>query len=202
MTRWARGQAKREHDPTPWNELNDNSHQNKKRKTLNKDAPGLEKRQAARRIRRLKSKPCFHCRQTGHLVSGCPEKQDNADAICYKCGSTEHSVHDCKVNVKDGEYPFAKCFICKENGHLSRNCPSNPRGLYPDGGGCKFCDSVEHYGRDCPEGKGGQEKSNSHKNRMYRMCEVNESIDAIVPSDDENSNVPIVKKDKPRVVKF
>jgi len=39
---------------------------------------------------------CFRCRKPGHSVNECEEmKKDNehGTGICYKCGSTEHSVH-------------------------------------------------------------------------------------------------------------
>lgn len=40
---------------------------------------------------------CFHCRQTGHLVSECPLAQDAETGVgnCYKCGSSEHTTKSC-----------------------------------------------------------------------------------------------------------
>ena len=67
--------------------------------------------------------------------------------VCYKCGSTEHSYHDCKVSKSFG---FVECFICREQGHIARECPDNPRGLYPKGGACKLCGDVTHFKKDCP----------------------------------------------------
>ncbi|KFU85744.1 Zinc finger CCHC domain-containing protein 9, partial [Chaetura pelagica] len=99
---------------------------------------------------------CFHCREPGHGVADCPavlESQDMGTGICYRCGSTEHDISQCKAKVDPavGPFPYAKCFICGEMGHLSRSCPDNPKGLYAEGGGCRLCGSVEHFRKDCPE---------------------------------------------------
>jgi len=220
MTRWARGHGgKRAHDATSWNELKSTTtkHGGKKRKPsqeerkqnaeARKNIPAaLAKRHEARRLRRLKSKPCFHCRKPGHLSSSCPLKEEGeADNLCFKCGSDQHTVHECTVTTQDGaQHPFAKCFICKQTGHLSGACPDNPRGLYPDGGGCKFCGSVEHYRRDCPErskeeGKGGGRK------KVYKMREDNDGVEAIVDSEEEveeSDIVTAVKVKKKKIVVF
>jgi len=221
MTRWARGQHKQEHDATSWNDLTYDKKKGTDKKPLphwerkkngegnaNEQVPDwLEKRRAARRNRRKKCKPCFHCRESGHLANECPKKDLESDVsdICYKCGRSEHTVHECTANVKEGEYPFAKCFICKEKGHLSGKCPDNPRGLYPDGGGCKFCGSVEHYRKDCPERSENQEKVSTDKKRKYQVRSEKESIDAIIDSDKEDEEEPdttkTIKK-KAKIVKF
>lgn len=98
---------------------------------------------------------CFHCRMPGHGMADCPkllEDNEQGTGVCFKCGSTEHSSHDCTAKLPAGsEFAFAKCFVCGEQGHISKTCPDNPRGLYPNGGCCKLCGSVDHFQRDCPE---------------------------------------------------
>ncbi|RKO99277.1 hypothetical protein CXG81DRAFT_2345, partial [Caulochytrium protostelioides] len=109
---------------------------------------------------------CFQCRGTGHGIADCPKTQaareaDAADAVgsliakptgamCYKCGSLAHSVHQCKKPTdQNNPYPYAECFVCGLRGHLASKCPKNPRGLYPNGGGCRYCASTQHLARDC-----------------------------------------------------
>ncbi|KAK2183380.1 hypothetical protein NP493_314g01008 [Ridgeia piscesae] len=87
-------------------------------------------------------------------MATCPKAARDTEqgaGICFKCGSTEHTVGQCRVRVPEGTFPYAKCFICGETGHLSKQCPDNPRGLYPKGGCCRVCGSVEHFKRDCPD---------------------------------------------------
>ncbi|KAH1016386.1 hypothetical protein HUJ04_007613 [Dendroctonus ponderosae] len=116
----------------------------------------LERRRAERSFARAKKSVCFKCRQSGHLLSECPEldKGEMADTsgtgICFKCGSTEHTHYECKV-VRGMEFKFASCFICKEQGHIAKQCPDNQRGLYPNGGACKVCGDVTHLKKDCPK---------------------------------------------------
>lgn len=209
MTRWARFKNKQEHDATSWHEL-----KVKKRSSGpkgGKSATGskeevpewLEKRRAARRERRRKGWPCFHCRQPGHMAANCPEKTGET-SICFKCGSTEHDIYKCTAKVGKDEMPFATCFICKEKGHLSSKCPDNPRGLYPDGGGCRFCGSVEHYRRDCPERSVNQNKD-TERRRTYKMRNEQESVEAIDNSSGDSSEdeAPKPKKKKSKkLVKF
>lgn len=38
---------------------------------------------------------CFACRKPGHAVNRCPENKEHAN-ICYNCGTTEHSLKECK----------------------------------------------------------------------------------------------------------
>jgi len=212
MTRWARGRGKVEHDASSWEDLKTGNHVHKQTKyqqkqtvTNNNIPESLEKRRAARRLRRKKSRPCFHCRKTGHISLECPLKEEgDASNICFKCGSAEHTAHDCKLTSDKGDFPFAKCFICKQNGHLSGTCPDNPRGLYPDGGGCKFCGSVEHYRRDCPEKNGILSKDTASKKRKYKLREENESIDAIINSDDDvdDDSHELQETKKKKLIKF
>ncbi|KAM6991431.1 uncharacterized protein RBU47_015908 [Passerculus sandwichensis] len=124
------------------------------------EARRKDRRRESRRLRRQERKKnamvCFQCREPGHGVADCPavlESQDTGTGICYRCGSTEHDLSQCraKVDPAAGPFPYAKCFICGEMGHLSRSCPDNPKGLYAEGGGCRLCGSVEHFKKDCPE---------------------------------------------------
>ncbi|KAL7289652.1 hypothetical protein TKK_0016381 [Trichogramma kaykai] len=112
----------------------------------------LERRKAEKVLARIRRQVCFHCRKAGHNLSDCPElnHEEGATGICFKCGSTEHTHFECKVNKKEGEYSFAKCFICSERGHIAKQCPQNSRGLYPDGGSCNICGDVTHLKKDCP----------------------------------------------------
>jgi len=117
-----------------------------------------ERRKAEKTLARSKKLVCFNCREPGHMLADCPNKNDvtcdtmpGAAGHCFKCGSLEHTSKDCKSKLKrENAYRFAVCFICKQEGHLAKACPDNPKGLYPNGGGCVFCGSVEHLKRDCP----------------------------------------------------
>lgn len=116
-----------------------------------------ERRKAEKTLARSKKLVCFNCREPGHMLADCPNKNDvtcdtmpGAAGHCFKCGSLEHTSKDCKSKLKrENAYRFAVCFICKQEGHLAKACPDNPKGLYPNGGGCVFCGSVEHLKRDC-----------------------------------------------------
>ncbi|XP_049852083.1 uncharacterized protein LOC126329113 [Schistocerca gregaria] len=116
----------------------------------------LERRKAEKALAREKKKVCFHCRNSGHVLSECPDlgKADTDDlvgtGICFKCGSTEHKHFECRV-TREQEFRYAKCFICNEQGHIARQCPDNPRGLYPKGGACHICGDVTHLKKDCPD---------------------------------------------------
>jgi len=165
----------------------------------------LDKKHEARRKRRAKGKACFHCRQTGHLVSECPLTQGAEMGVgnCYKCGSSEHTTKNCVSKSADAAtFPFAKCFICGENGHITRACPDNPKGLYPNGGGCKICGSVEHFRRNCPElAKQTKGSSTTLLIQNMRNKKGHFSADAEL-EDDEGTSHKAPKKKGPNVVKF
>lgn len=157
-----------------------------------------ERRNAEKSLARLKKKVCYHCRKGGHTLSSCPMLEDNGaqvvgSGICYKCGSTEHTHYQCKVNTGNS-YKFATCFVCKQEGHISKQCPDNPRGMYPSGGGCRLCGDVTHFRRECPT---LQAKSN--KVTLGLMDQDIETLDG-------QSNEPISKdptmKRKNKIVKF
>lgn len=98
---------------------------------------------------------CLGCRQRGHVLKNCPNKNvvkyDARNEICFNCGSKDHALRACPLPKKMGHLPFANCFICKNNGHIARDCPENPNGLYPNGGCCHICLQKTHLVRDCPE---------------------------------------------------
>lgn len=53
------------------------------------------------------------CREIGHLIADCPNTKNKKALknICYNCGSSEHTLKDCKKK-KDGSLKFAFCFVC------------------------------------------------------------------------------------------
>ena len=112
-----------------------------------------ERRKAEKALARERKKVCFHCRDSGHVLSQCPElgrSNESGTGICFKCGSTEHTHFQCQV-IRSQDFRYAVCFVCKEQGHIARQCPDNPRGLYPKGGACKVCGDVTHLKKDCPD---------------------------------------------------
>lgn len=135
---------------------------------------------------------CFACRGMGHSAKDCPNaldaqsialKSDRADApmvgrdavgICFRCGSTEHTLSTCrKPALKNDELPYATCFICHAKGHLSSKCPNNAgRGVYPEGGSCKLCSSVEHLAKDCPLSLRNEGKRNTDKGAKSLVHQV------------------------------
>ncbi|PBK78163.1 hypothetical protein ARMSODRAFT_27353 [Armillaria solidipes] len=103
---------------------------------------------------------CFACRERGHAARNCPKTkiQDangktgrNVVGICYRCGSTKHTLSKCKKpSDPSNPLPFASCFVCSGQGHLASACPQNKeRGVYPNGGCCKICGDTSHLAKDC-----------------------------------------------------
>ncbi|KDR67577.1 hypothetical protein GALMADRAFT_258256 [Galerina marginata CBS 339.88] len=118
----------------------------------------------ARRIKRIEEKDaattCFACREKGHAARDCPTTKNSVTndgkatkvvGICYRCGSTKHSLSRCKkpANPQD-PFPYASCFVCSGTGHLASACPQNKaKGVYPNGGCCKLCGDTSHLAKDC-----------------------------------------------------
>lgn len=115
-----------------------------------------------------KKNVCYHCRQPGHIASSCPETRTNttdgapkslvdegpeSGVLCYKCGSTEHALHQCPQKNRGDrkDLPYAKCFVCSNKGHLASSCPQNSKGIYVNGGCCRMCGSQQHLATECPE---------------------------------------------------
>ncbi|WFC97730.1 hypothetical protein MYAM1_000449 [Malassezia yamatoensis] len=140
------------------------------RPRLNADQKAEFRRQMRAQERNLSIR-CFVCRETGHSAKECPQNVGEGLAsssmgevdtlkrgkdtvgICFRCGSTEHSLAKCRknTNAADNFLPYATCYICVKTGHLASKCPKNQgRGVYPDGGSCKVCNSVDHLAKDCP----------------------------------------------------
>lgn len=62
---------------------------------------------------------CFVCRELSHSAKECPQRVGNAAqgkdtvGICFRCGSTEHNLSQCKrARNENDELPFAICYIC------------------------------------------------------------------------------------------
>lgn len=147
-----------------------------------------DRRDKARMRERNKNIICFHCRRRGHTVQECTwvkkksgggstsnGSMNNAGRdmnikICYKCGSSEHSLNSCpkicktvkyqkngKVDYSTMDLPYATCFICGEKGHLSGQCKKNTNGIYIKGGCCKICGSKNHLSSNCPKKSKGND---------------------------------------------
>lgn len=80
-----------------------------------------DQRSEFRRIKRAEERTasmrCYVCRESGHSAKDCPQNVGGATGkdtvgICFRCGSTEHTLAKCRRTVKGDELPFATCYIC------------------------------------------------------------------------------------------
>ncbi|KIM75942.1 hypothetical protein PILCRDRAFT_46025, partial [Piloderma croceum F 1598] len=114
---------------------------------------------------------CFACRKKGHAAKDCPisrlddslEDEEGSKVVsgvgmCYRCGSTRHTLSRCKKQSNPSDpLPFAACFVCHGKGHLASSCPQNKaKGIYPKGGSCKLCGETSHLAKNCGLMKNGQ----------------------------------------------
>ncbi|KAG8181356.1 hypothetical protein JTE90_008832, partial [Oedothorax gibbosus] len=166
------------------------------REIVNKE----RKREEEKFLKTCTTKPCFNCRQIGHLLSNCPLRTDNSSegtGTCFKCGSSEHMSSKCSKKIQG--FPLAKCFVCKEQGHISKDCPKNKHGLYIKGGGCAKCGNVNHLNKDCPSVK---KRKVTEEEGGYTLHTINEGTS--VDEEILEAAPPKFKKkpNKPKVVKF
>ncbi|KAI6033238.1 hypothetical protein F5J12DRAFT_203900 [Pisolithus orientalis] len=118
-----------------------------------------EHRRLKRVAQRQENTICFICREKGHAAKDCTkavvDAQDKGGkkvvGICYRCGSTRHTLSRCKKPEDPlNPLPFASCFVCSLKGHLASSCPKNTdKGIYPNGGCCKLCGQKTHLAKDC-----------------------------------------------------
>jgi zinc finger CCHC domain-containing protein 9 len=166
------------------------------------------KRREYRRLKRQNDRErkhvCYNCRKSGHQLADCPEvlgTREFAVGVCFKCGSTEHTVAECRLKIKN--FPYAKCFVCGQSGHLSRNCEENPNGAFPDGGSCKECGALNHLRKDCPKLMGENGKEGKRQFVLTSMDHTKSADDDSFAFLEEDDSVqPATNKKRTKVVKF
>ncbi|KAL5485483.1 hypothetical protein ACEPAI_8125 [Sanghuangporus weigelae] len=123
-----------------------------------------EQRRLQRKQEKLVNTTCFACREKGHAAKDCPKvksgetsgnragKYNLITGICYRCGSSKHTLSRCKKPENpDNPLPYASCYVCTGKGHLASSCPKNKeKGVYPNGGCCKLCGETSHLAKNCP----------------------------------------------------
>ncbi|KAL5507580.1 hypothetical protein ACEPAH_7036 [Sanghuangporus vaninii] len=126
-----------------------------------------EQRRIQRKQEKLANTTCFACRKKGHAAKDCPKvksgeisdnrtgKSNTITGICYRCGSSKHTLSRCKKPENpDNPLPYASCYVCSGKGHLASSCPKNKeKGVYPNGGCCKLCGETSHLAKNCPTRK-------------------------------------------------
>ncbi|KAJ3138370.1 hypothetical protein HDU90_001333 [Geranomyces variabilis] len=91
-------------------------------KELFKDSPDTRRKPEVRYFGATEW--CRGCRQMGHHISSCPEKE----TLCYLC-KADHNPAWCPLN--------SLCFNCMHRGHLSNLCP-NRKNIAP----CLHCANI------------------------------------------------------------
>ncbi|KAI6131591.1 hypothetical protein EDD16DRAFT_867817 [Pisolithus croceorrhizus] len=135
-----------------------------------------ENRRLKRIAKRQEDTVCFVCREKGHAAKDCTKTVGDARAgeggkkvvgICYRCGSTRHTLSRCKKPEDPlNPLPFASCFVCFSKGHLASSCPKNAgKGIYPNGGCCKLCGEKTHLAKDCELRK--RDRSGTAANKIF-----------------------------------
>lgn len=121
---------------------------------------------------------------------------ENSELLCYKCGSTKHSLSSCQKRSSSNELPFATCFICKEKGHLASGCAQNEKGIYVNGGSCRFCDSRDHLATVCPD------KKKKKKSDPTDEVDINDLLEEPTTTSKKAETKVAEMPKKRRVVKF
>ncbi|KAJ3170560.1 hypothetical protein HDU88_008461 [Geranomyces variabilis] len=102
-------------------------------KELFKDSPDTRRKPEVRYFGATEW--CRGCRQMGHHISSCPEKE----TLCYLC-KADHNPAWCPLN--------SLCFNCMHRGHLSNLCP-NRKNIAP----CLHCANIPgaqpHHSMQC-----------------------------------------------------
>lgn len=93
---------------------------------------------------------CFRCHLGGHAARDCRASSKSSIRICSRCGSLEHTLLDCKYQVREAseELVSVRCFICGNFGHL---CCKNARKASKQPQFCSNCASKGHWHFDCPQ---------------------------------------------------
>ncbi|KAI6040211.1 hypothetical protein EDC04DRAFT_1523080 [Pisolithus marmoratus] len=177
------GPASADKDQSSSEHQNPTSKSTKNKRARNTSLPPSNKHMQRSELRRLKritmrqeNTTCFVCREKGHAAKDCTKTAGDARAgegsknvvgLCYRCGSTRHTLSRCKKPEDPlNPLPFASCFVCFSKGHLASSCPKNAeKGIYPNGGCCKLCGEKTHLAKDCELRK--RDRSGTAANKIF-----------------------------------